>query len=174
MQRDDGFEGAAELGGYFLAHAVCCIERGEILLPLVGHERDATSEGERAFALLRFEAATQDEAIRNAQRWLDENQHDLARAVLINDGFFTWAGTRRDALLARVSDFCLRTRRCLEVVLPYRPLQDEDGFAIHRPKLLRAVGLPESLAPIIRAFYRGIEAHEDGKRSWSRHLDESV
>ena len=30
------------------------------------------------------------------------------------------------------------------------------------------------LEPIIRAFYRGVDAHEEGKKSWSRHLDRSV
>ena len=164
MHGDDGFEGAAELCGYFLAHAVRCIERGETFHPLVGHERDATSEGERAFALLRFDAPTQNE----------DDQHDLARAVLIHDGYFTWTGVRLDALLARVSDFRRRTRRSLEVVLPYRHPQDAGGFAIHRPKLLRAVGLPETLAPIVRAFYCGVDAHEEGKRSWTRHLDPIV
>jgi hypothetical protein len=26
----------------------------------------------------------------------------------------------------------------------------------------------------IRAFYRGVDAHEDGKKSWTRDLDPSV
>ena len=85
-----------------------------------------------------FEAPIQDEAIRNAEHWLEENRHDLARAVLIHDGYFTWAGNRRDALLARVSDFHSRARRFLEVVLPYR------------------------------------HANDEGKKSWTRHLDQSV
>jgi len=173
MDADDGFEGAAELAGYFLAHAVCCVEHGETLLPLVGHERVATTEGERAFVLLRFEAAEHHEALRNAQEWLEANEHDLARAVLMHDGFVTWAGVRRDALFAQVVDF-RRPRRSLEVVIPYRHARDERGFAIHRPKLLRAVNLPDVLEPIIRALYRGVDAHEEGKKSWSRHLDQSV
>ena len=173
MAGDDGFEGAAELAGYFLVHAVLCIEGGETLVPLVGHERVVTPEGERAFVLLRFEASEQDEAIRNAQQWLEANEHDLARAVLIHDGFVTWLGVRHDALFAQVLDF-RRPRRSMEVVLPYRHARDEGGFAIHRPKLLRAVNLPEILEPIVRALYRGIDAHEHGRSSWARHLDPRV
>ena len=101
---------------------------------------------ERAFALLRFEAPDENEALRNAQQWLETNEHDLARAVLIHDGLVTWDGIRRDAR----------------------------GFAIHRPKLFAAVNLPEALEPIIRALYRGVDAHEQGSKSWSRHLDQSI
>jgi len=173
MDADDGFEGAAELAGYFLAHAVSCIQHGETLLPLVGHERVITTEGERAFVLLRFEASELHDAIRNAQQWLDANEHDLARAVLIHDGFVTWAGVRRDALFGEVLDF-RRPRRSLEVVIPYRHARDEGGFAIHRPKLLRAVNLPDVLDAVIRALYRGVDAHDEGAKSWSRHLDQSV
>ena len=126
MNGDDGFEGAAELGGDLLAHAVWCIENGAILDPLVGHERVIPTDGERAFARLRLEAAEQHEAIRNAEQWLDENGHDLARAVLAHDGFFTWLGERRDALFARIVDF-RRPRRSLEVVIPYRHARDEGG-----------------------------------------------
>jgi hypothetical protein len=173
MRADDGFEGAAELAGYFLAHAVWCIQGGQTLVPLVGHERVVPSDGERAFVLLRFEAPDQQEAIRNAQQWLEANEHDLARAILIHDGFITWLGVRRDALFSRVFDF-RRPRRSLEVVIPYRHARDEGGFAIHRPKLLQAVNLPDSLEPIMRALYRGVDAHEEGRKSWSRHLDQSV
>lgn len=173
MNGDDGFEGAAELGGYFVAHAVWCIERGAVLAPLVGYERVISTEGERAFARLRFDALDQNEAIRNAEQWIEENGHDLARAVLVHDGFFTWLGVRRDALFARMLDFG-RPRRSLEVVIPYRHARDEGGFAIHRPKLVRSVNLPEKLAPILQALYRGIDAHDEGGKSWSRHLDPSV
>src|SRR5262249_37485157 len=62
---------------------------------------------------------------------------------------------------AQVVDF-RRPRRSLEVVIPYRHARDERGFAIHRPKLLRAVNLPDVLEPIIRALYRGVDAHEEG------------
>jgi len=173
MNGDDGFEGAAELGGYFVAHAVWCIESGAVLDPLVGHERVIPTDGERAFARLRFEALEQHEALRNAEQWLVENGEDLARAVLVHGGFFTWRGVRRDALFARMVDF-RRPRRSLEIVIPYRHPRDEGGFAIHRPKLVRSVNLPEKLAPILEALYRGIHAHDEGGKSWSRHLDQSV
>lgn len=67
-----------------------------------------------------------------------------------------------------------RPCRSLEVVIPYRHARDEGGFAIHRPKLLGAVNLPETFEPILRALYRGVDAHQEGRRSWSRHLDQSV
>ena len=173
MDGDDGFEGAAELAGYYLAHAVCIIHHGETLAPLVGHERVVTAEGERAFALLRFEAVEPRDGLRNAQEWLDSNPQGVARAVLIHDGFLTWLGVQHDALFCRVVDFRRPPRSC-EVVLPYRHPRDEGGFAIHRPKLLNPSGLPNDLGAVLEALYRGVDAHEQGSKVWARYLDQSL
>jgi hypothetical protein len=98
MDGDDGFEGAAELAGDYLAHAVCVIQHGETLVPLVGHGRVVTAEGERAFALLQFGGLELRDALRNAEQWLETNPQGVARAVLLHDRFLTWLGARRDAL----------------------------------------------------------------------------
>jgi len=37
-----------------------------------------------------------------------------------------------------------------------------------------AVNLTEALEPILRALYRGVDAHEQGSKPWSRHLDQSI
>jgi len=173
MDRDDGFEGAAELAGYFLAHTVCVIQQGETLVPLVGHERVVTEEGERAFALLRFEALEPRDALRNAEHWLETNPQGVARAVLIQDGFLTWLGVRRDAMFSKLVDF-RRPRRSCEVVIPYRHPRDVGGFAIHRPKLLNPSGLPDDLRSVTKALYRGVDAHVQGSKIWARYLDQSA
>src|SRR5215468_6553390 len=126
MGKDDGFEGAAELAGYFLAHAVWCVEDGDTLVPLVGHERVLVDDGERAFTLLRFEAPEQSDAIRNAEEWLETNPERVARAVLIHDGYFTWMGVRRDALFSRILEYG-RPGRSLQIVIPYRHARDPAG-----------------------------------------------
>jgi hypothetical protein len=60
------------------------------------------------------------------------------------------------------------------VVSPYHNARDAGGFAIHRPKLLNPVGLPDDLRPVIKALYRGVDAHEEGSKAWARHLDQSL
>src|SRR5215468_3685796 len=103
--REDGFEGAAELAGYFLAHAICRVRDGGTLSPLIGHERIVIDSGERAFTRLRFEAPDPQEALRNAEEWLDANPQDVARAVLVHAGELVWVGDRHDALFSRIVDF---------------------------------------------------------------------
>jgi hypothetical protein len=170
---EDGFEGAAELGGYFLAHAICRVRESGTLAPLVGHERILVDSGERAFTQLRFEAPDPRDALRNAEQWLDTNPQDVARAVLVHAGELIWLGERHEALFSRIVDF-RRPLRSLEVVIPYRPATDAQPFAIHRPKLFEPRGLPEDLSAIPRALFRGVDAHEPGGKTWSRYLDQSV
>lgn len=170
---EDGFEGAAELAGYFLAHAICRVQDGGTLSPLIGHERIVVDAGERAFTQLRFESSDPRDALRNAEEWLDGNPQDVARAVLVHTGELLWLGDRHEALFSRMVDF-RRPLRSLEVVIPYRPATDEQELAIHRPKLFEPRGLPEDLSAILKALFRGIDAHEPGGKTWSRHLDQSV
>ena len=40
--------------------------------------------------------------------------------------------------------------------------------------LAHAVNLPEALESILRALCRGVDAHEQGSKPWSRHLDQSI
>jgi hypothetical protein len=169
----DGFEGAAELAGYFLAHAIWRVQDGGTLSPLIGHERFVVESGERAFTQLRFEALDPREALRNAEEWLDSNPQDVARAVLVHAGDFVWLGEHHDALFSRVVDF-RRPPRSLEIVIPYRRADAEHAFAVHRPKLFEPRGLPEDLSAIIKALFRGIDAHDPGGKTWSRHMDQSI
>ena len=170
---EDGFEGAAELAGYFLAHAICRVQDGGTLSPLIGHERILIDSGERAFTQLRFDAQDPQDALRNAEQWLDTNPQDVARAVLVHAGELLWLGERHEALFSRIVDF-RRPLRSLEVVIPYRPATAEHELAVHRPKLFEPRGLPEDLAAIVKALFRGIDAHEPGGKTWSRYLDQSV
>jgi hypothetical protein len=170
---EDGFEGAAELAGYFLAHALCRVRDGEMLSPLIGHERVVVDSGERAFTHLRFEALDPRESLRNAEQWLETNPQEVARAVLVHAGEFLWLGERHQALYSRVVDF-RRPVRSLEIVTPYRLATDHEEFAVHRPKLFEPRGLPQDLAAIVKALFRGIDAHEEGGKTWSRHLDQSI
>jgi hypothetical protein len=170
---EDGFEGAAELAGYFLAHALCRVRDGETLSPLIGHERFVVDSGERAFTLLRFEALDPRDSLRNAEDWLETNAQDVARAVLVHAGELLWLGEHHRALFSRVVDF-RRPVRSLEIVTPYSLATDDHDFAVHRPKLFEPRGLPEDLGAIVKALFRGIDAHEEGGKTWSRHMDQSI
>src|SRR5262249_38400273 len=134
-------------------------------------ERDIQHDGDRAFAVLRSEAADVTIAVRHAEEWLDSNPERVARAALVHDGFLTWEGVRREALYSRIVEY-RRPRRSLDIVVPYS--RTTGVLALHRPKLFRPVGLPENLLPVVRAFYRGVDSHEEGSRCWTRSLDQSA
>ena len=168
----DGFEGAAELAGHFLARAICRVQDGGTVSPLIGHERSVVDGGERAVTQLRFEALDPRDAVRNAEQWLDGNPQGVARAVLVHTGGLLWLGERHEALFSRIVDF-RRPGRSLEIVIPYRPAAEEE-LAVHRPKLFEPRGLPEDLAVIVKALFRGIDAHAPGGKTLSRDLDETV
>jgi hypothetical protein len=159
-------EAAAELAGFFAAHAVWCISDGEVLIPLAGSE---TADGQRK--LIRFEADRLEKGVAAGQKWLAENPDAAARGVLIFDGFITTRERKRaDALLAMARDFS-RGDAPATWAIPYRPAADPAGFAVERPQLLAdpAAGEAPKLA---EAFWRGVRAHEKGAPVWDQHLHE--
>ncbi|NUO49182.1 MAG: hypothetical protein HOV80_10040 [Polyangiaceae bacterium] len=160
------FEKAAELAGFFTAHAVWSVSDGETLVPLLGHE------GAAGRNMIRFAAEQAEEAVRHAKDWLESNPENVARAVLVYDGFLTLGDVRKDALFATVVDYA-DPRRSLEIAIPYRPANHDDGFAVYMLKALSSVGLPDDLGSLVDAFFRGADAHEHGGKIWTDHLDSS-
>jgi hypothetical protein len=157
-----------ELGGFFMAHAVWSIcDSGEPLIPLIGFE------GAGGRNLIRFAAEDLTIGVASGRRWIEENPDGAARAAFVFDGFATFEGVRKDALIMTIVEFG-PPRRTLEVIVPYRPATAPDGFAVHRPKFTAADGFSgEDLAGAGDAFFRGVDAHEQAAAVWNAHLDQS-
>ena len=163
---DRGIEPATELAGYFVAHAVWCVGDGETLVPLLGHESAAGRQ------MIRLAAERLEDGVAQGKAWIEANPSDVARAVLVFDGFWTPQNERKDALIATAVSYGM-TRQSIEIVLPYRNAKAERGFAVHRPKFRSLTGGNVNLALLGEAFFRGVDAHAKGAKVWADHLDES-
>ena len=164
---DNGFEEAAKLGGFFMAHAVWCISDNGPLVPLIGHV------GPSGRQMVRFASEQMEESVRQAKTWLEKNPEKALLAAFVFDGFATFGGVRKDALISTVIEFG-PPRRSLEIIVPYRPHTAGGGFAVHKPKFTGAVGIPtEALSELAGAFFQGVDSHEKGAKVWADHLDES-
>lgn len=60
-----------------------------------------------------------------------------------------------------------------KMAIPYRPADNAEGFAVHRPKVLAADVSGAGAAALIEAFFRGVGRHQRGAAIWEEHLDES-
>ena len=167
MPLDSGIAQAAELGGFFAAHSLWCVSDGETLIPLVGHEG---KDGKRN--LTRLVTEDLDEGVEQGKAMLVANPDKAQRAVLVFDGFLTLGEVRKDALFVTFVDYTAKARVSVELAVPYRSKEDKAGFAVHRPKFIE-LGRIEDLAALSEAFFRGVEAHEEGSKVWTKFLDQS-
>lgn len=100
---------------------------------------------------------------------MESNPDDYARAVLVYDRYLTLSGWRTDALFIEAR--CYQTLQTISIAVPYRTAQDPEGFAVFRPKVLRA---PEDNAQaVVEAFWAGIGSHEQAARVWDDAIDQS-
>jgi hypothetical protein len=121
--------------------------------------------------MARLMAERIEEGAARGREMLDTNPNGARRAVLIFDGFVTLDAGRSDALIVEVRDYEQGTQgRCL---IPYRPANNAAGFAVHRPKFVLEQTEQASLERLAQAFFRGVDAHEQGAAVWAAALDES-
>lgn len=151
----------AELAGFFMAHAIWCVEDGETLIPMLA------MDGNR---MIRLDFERLDEAVEQGKSWIAENPDNVERAVLIYDGYVTRDSIRRDAIVCMAVEYG-PPRRSFQVYQRYRHAEAEGGFAVFRPEFL--IASVDDIAPTVEAFYRGVAAHEKGSAVWSRYLDET-
>ena len=160
-------QAAAELAGFFAAHAVWSVSDGETLIPLVAYE---TADGKRQ--MNRLAAERLEDGAARGKEWMAKPPERAVRAVLVYDGYITVKTDKIDALLVTMRDY---TRGAAEITMavPYRPASDAKGFAVHRPKFLGFKGAEPDWQAIGTALWAGIAQHEKGAAVWNKHLDES-
>lgn len=158
----------ARLAGFFAAHAVWCVSDGKPLTPLVGYERP---DGSRQ--MVQFAAELLGQAVEQGRAWMDGNPEGARRAAFVYDGYITVGARKVDAL--RVDARLLGgTEVSLLVAVPYRNAEHPGGFAVYRPRFLSFSGPADELEALGKAFFRGVEQHEQGARVWNAHSDQSI
>lgn len=157
------FNKAVELAGFFLAHALPSVSEGEALIALVGHE------GAGGRSMHRFVGETGPQM---AEQFLATNPEGVTRAVSVCDAYVTYGGVRKDTLLAQVVEYASGKR--LTIGIPYTPAKDGEPFAVHKPKFLEQHGIADDeFDGLGEALFRGVDAHSDGEKIWTAHLDQS-
>lgn len=159
---------AAELAGFFTAHAVWSISDGETLVPIYAY---VDSSGERAME--RIAAPRLEESVQIGQQRLSENPHNASVGVLVYDGRITVEGRKLDSLIVQFRDFGQGASAVMAI--PYKPKKLLQRFVVYRPKLLEAPENSEAVLPeVTEAFFRGVDNHEKGAAVWSKHSGESM
>ncbi len=158
---------AAELAGFFAAHAVWCVSDGETLIPMLATQ---TPSGERKMERLADELL--ERAVETGKQWLADNREGADRAVLIYDGFLTLPTGKTDALFLEIRVYS-SPPASLTMAVPYRHAKDPAGFAVFKPKFLASSGADPDYDSIAEAFFSGVDKHEQGSAIWNRHIDQS-
>jgi len=160
---------AFELAGFFAAHAIWCVSDGETLIPIFGYTTEAGGR--------QMERHVGDELrdiVERGRARLDENAVDANDGVFLYDGRITVGGEKLDAILVEIrAYFSPRSKATLAV--PYTPKGDRSArFLVHRPKLVQWEACEDfDTKVVLEAFFRGVDAHEQGSAVWNAALDQS-
>lgn len=155
------------LAGFFAAHAVWSVEDGETLVPIYAYYKDGQRHMER------IEADRLEDAVRIGQEALAANKVNATSAVLIYDGYLTLSGSRSDALFVELRTYGASPGKA-GLAIPYQPKTDATPFTVYRPKLIELPDdLHEQAGEFLEAFWKGVDSHGEGSKSWNAHIDQS-
>jgi hypothetical protein len=155
------------LAGFFAAHAVWSVEDGETLVPIYAYYKDGQRHMERV------EAERLEDAVRIGQEALAANTANATSAVLIYDGYLTFDGRRSDALFVELRAYGTSPVEA-RLAIPYQPHSDTARFTVYKPKLIALPeDLQEQMGEFLEAFWKGVDSHEQGSKSWNAHIDQS-
>jgi len=158
---------AAEIAGYFAAHAIWCVADGAELIPMLAY---TTADGEKQ--MMRLAHDDLEEAMRFGKDHLDNNRMDAVDAVLIYDGTMTVKGESFDAILLELRAYGWPEAKIV-IGVPYSP-SSPGPFAVHKPKLLVKDHCEDfETERLFQAFFEGVESHTEGSKVWMDALDES-
>jgi len=155
---------ATEMAGFFVAHAVWCVEDGETLVPIVAHP---DCEGKRV--MLRVESEDSRVSVATAKESVAKLAEAQGAAVLIYDSFVTLGSWRTDSLMVEIQADAAR----MVMAVPYRNAADAAGFAVFRPKFVSCSEARADYESLGSAFFRGVDSHQKGSAAWTKHLDQS-
>ena len=161
-------DAAAELAGFFTAHAIWCVAEGETLVPIYAY-----ADGSEKPTMERLLHNKLEEGVEAGRRRLEETSPGIDAKVLIFDGRITLSGTKMDALIVEFRSYASPPGKVI-VAIPYTPHQGRQRFAVHRPKVLEtSEHLRDAVAEVFEFFFEGVRRHEQGSALWNDHLDES-
>ncbi|PQO30064.1 hypothetical protein [Blastopirellula marina] len=159
---------AAELGGFFAAHAIWCVSDGDLLVPILAY---ATPDGERQMERLQHD--DMEIAVEAGMKRLEANEMAADDGVLVFDGCVTLDEKSLDAIILEHRAFLWPDSK-LVVAVPYVPLESGQ-FKVRRPILLAYENCDDCDPDLaMRSFFHGVSEHEKGAEVWNNCLDEEA
>lgn len=158
---------ASELAGFVAAHAIWCVADADGLIPMAAF---TTEDGRRKLERLVFDRTA--DALDHGRRRLDADPFDANDGVLAYDGRIGTDAGKLDAIVLEMRSYGFPSARAT-VAVPYTPAST-GRFRVHRPKLVEWHRCEDfDIDTAFAAFFRGVDAHEEGAKVWAAALDES-
>ncbi|GAA0647953.1 hypothetical protein GCM10009424_25300 [Sphingomonas ursincola] len=160
---------AFNLAGFLSAHAIWCIEDGEVLIPIFGY---MMANGERR--LERIELENHEVSVALGKRNLEANQYGAINAVLLYDGRVQLGAEKIDAIIVEIRSYSQLYPEAV-LFIPYRSKSSSVKFLVYRPKLVHWKNWDDlDLEAALESFFEGVDAHEHGAAVWNASLDQSL
>lgn len=158
---------AAELAGFFAAHAIWNVSDGGPLTPMLAYRG---ADGSRQ--LVRLALDDLESAVAEGKSRLATNAMNADDAVLLYDGFITMDDEKLDAILVEIRTYLSPDSEAI-IAIPYTP-KESGSFLVHKPKLLAWDNCDDfETNTVLQSFFNGVDSHEEGAKVWSDCLDES-
>lgn len=155
------------MAGYYVSHSIVNISSGETLKPLLGY-----SKNDGSHTVETIEASTPVEAISIGGNKIRNLSDEIQGAVLINDGLVTLDTGKTDTLVIDIR-FNEELSKKVKYILPYRNAKHEDGFAVHKLKIIELDGISlEETMELSKSFFDGVQENSEGWALWTEHHEE--
>lgn len=162
---------AMELAGFVAAHAVWGVAEGGGVAPMLAFLLQDESR-----RLERLAFANTPEAVEYGRRRLGDDPFSAGDGVFAYDGRIDADGEQLDAVILEIIAYWLPDSGAT-VAVPYSPADPAvvggaGRFRVHRPHLLEWHGCEDfGKEAMLRAFYEGVDSHEEGAKVWDAALD---
>lgn len=158
---------ASELAGFIAAHAIWCVSDADGLVPMVAF---ATEDGQRKLERLVFDDAGA--AVEQGRKRLEDDPFSANDGVLAYDGRITAGDGKLDAIILEMRSYGFPWAKAT-IAVPYSPAS-AGRFRVHKPKVVEWERCEDfDLDTAFKAFFQGVNAHEQGAKVWAAALDES-
>ena len=158
---------AAELAGFFAAHAIWNVSDGGPLIPMLAYR---AADGGRQLERLALDNL--ESAVAQGKSRLTANPMDADDAALLYDGRITLGAEKQDAIIIEIRTYFSPDSEAI-IAIPYTP-KELGRFLVHKPKLLVWSNCDDfETNAVLQSFFEGVDSHEKGAKVWSDCLDES-
>jgi hypothetical protein len=153
-----------QLVGETAAHSIWSVADGANLVPIL---TTIDKTGNSQFLRLAMDDSA--DAVRYGHEKLTHYDEGNIGAVFVADGFVTLDSGKTDALVVEVRIYNGPVAKC-QMVIPYRSANSAKGFAIHRPQVTELENIEqEKFQPLMKAFFEGVEGHQQGGEIWNQY-----